>query len=228
MEILEERALSSPYTPRFHSQTPVARCSSSPGPLCCGNYCSSLGKWDLHLRCNYSRTSTAKGSKGAGEAAMGSLPSQQQAHSEDHASWKQPAQPQPCSHTLTHPQTLAFLSVRGAPGHSRSHRWPPGTARRKPPIPFPKSFAFSHPRLQDQLQVCSALSPESSPAGGSSAAVWWLPDTRVPDTEIEQSPLRSHVGHQEKPWASDFALPAQPGQPPPHFHRHKIHQKRSV
>ncbi|XP_032056390.1 1-acyl-sn-glycerol-3-phosphate acyltransferase beta [Aythya fuligula] len=80
----------------------------------------------------------------------------------------------------------------------------------------------------DQLQVCSALSPESSPAGGSSAAVWWLPDTRVSDTEIEQSPLRSRVGHQEKPWASDFALPEQPGQPPPHFHWHKIHQKRII
>lgn len=209
---------------------PSGRCSSSPGPLRCGNYCSSPGKRDLHLCCNYSRTSTAKGSKGAGEAAMGSLPSQQQAHSEDHASCKQPAQPQTCSHTLTHSHT-----------HKHSH-----------PPPFGVLLAIagataghlalcigSHPFLS--LNLCPLQSLPAGPAAGllsavtriqpswgSSAAIWWLPDTRVSDTEIEQSSLQSHVGHQEKPWASDFALPAQPGQPPPHFHRHKIHLKRSV
>lgn len=167
MEIPEERAsLSSPYTPRFHSQTPVARCSNPPGPLCCGNYCSSLGKWDLHLCCNYSRTSTAKGSKGAGEAAMGSLPSQQQAHSEDHSSCKQPAQPQPCSHTLTHPQTLTFPSIRGVPGHSRSHRWPPGTACRKPPIPVPKSLPSPIPVCRTSCRFAQRCHPNPAQLGG--------------------------------------------------------------
>lgn len=161
MEIPEERAsLSSPYTPRFHSQTPVARCSSSPGPLCCGNYCSSLGKWDLHLCCNYSRTSTAKGSKGAGEAAMGSLPSQQQAHSEDHTSCKQPAQPQPCSYTLTHSHTHkhshsppfgVLLAIAGATaGHLALH-------------------VGSHPF--PSLNLCLLPSPFAGPAAGLLSAV---------------------------------------------------------
>lgn len=48
-------------------KAPVSRCSSSHGPLRSGNYCSSLGTRDLRLRCNYSYTSTAKGSEGAGE-----------------------------------------------------------------------------------------------------------------------------------------------------------------
>lgn len=71
---------------------------------------------------------------------MRSLPSQQQAHSEAHASCEQPAQPQPRSHTLTltHSLTLAFPFIQGAPGHCRSQHWPPGRVCRKPPIPFPR------------------------------------------------------------------------------------------
>ena len=41
--------------------TPKSPISSSHGPLRRGNYCSSLGTRDLHLCCNYSCTSTAKG-----------------------------------------------------------------------------------------------------------------------------------------------------------------------
>lgn len=59
-------------------KAPVSRYSSSHGPLRSGNYCSSLGKRDLHLCCNYSYTSTAKRSKAAGEEGMRRLPSQKQ------------------------------------------------------------------------------------------------------------------------------------------------------
>lgn len=73
-------------------KAPVSRCSSSRGPLRSGNYCSSLGKWDLRLCCNYSYTSTAKGSKGAGEEGMRSLLSQKQVacsrHTQAHAGHK--------------------------------------------------------------------------------------------------------------------------------------------
>lgn len=60
------------------AKAPASRCSSSHGPPRSGNYCSSLGKRDLHLRCNYSYRSTAKASKGAGEEGMRSLLSQKQ------------------------------------------------------------------------------------------------------------------------------------------------------
>lgn len=52
--------------------------SSSHRPVCNGNYCSSLGKQDLHLCCNYIYTSPAKGSRRAGEEGMRSLLPQKQ------------------------------------------------------------------------------------------------------------------------------------------------------
>lgn len=66
-------------------KAPVSRCSSSHGPLRSGNYCSSLGKQDLRLSCNYSYASTAKGSKAAGEEGMRRLPSQKQVAPAVHA-----------------------------------------------------------------------------------------------------------------------------------------------
>lgn len=66
-------------------KAPVSCCSSSHGPLRSGNYCSSLGKWDLHLCFSYSYASTAKRSKGAGEEGMRRLPSQKQVTPAVHA-----------------------------------------------------------------------------------------------------------------------------------------------
>lgn len=64
--------------PASPPRAPVSCCFCSHGPLRSGNYCSSLGKRDLRLCCNYSYTSTAKGSKGAGEEGMRSLLLQKQ------------------------------------------------------------------------------------------------------------------------------------------------------
>lgn len=228
MEIPEERAsLSSPYTPRFHSQTPVAA-----APALLGRYAAVI-------------TAAPRGN-GIFICAVITAAHPQQRAQREQGKRQRGACPPSSRHTRRIMQAVSSRhSLRPALTHSHTHK-------HSHPPPFGVLLAIagataghlalcigSHPFLS--LNLCPLPSLPAGPAAGllsavtqiqpswgSSAAVWWLPDTRVSDTEIEQSSLQSHVGHQEKPWASDFALPAQPGQPPPHFHRHKIHLKRSV
>lgn len=66
--------LPSPSASLLAPPAPAACCSSSPGPMHSSNYHGSLGGWDLPLRCNYSCTSPAKGSKGEGAEGAQSCP----------------------------------------------------------------------------------------------------------------------------------------------------------